>query len=273
MLPLTPGTVPSNSTDLSRRLQAGLARELHVPIETVDVTVRGSNDEEVENISLDLTAASLQAPAPKPPAVSGPAVHVRQLNLDARPLRVHGMPVQVEATAAELSCQWVTGSEGELWLHPARRGGLGHGRLRIWANFADLQPLLARIAAPLLAEHGFTLTSATAHLDPQGPTDRLSFRANLLVERAAMTATIEVTGIIAVNEAHSVCLEELHATSANPFVALGLGLFTGTLRNLQNRRLCLPEAMIGGLDPVRTYLDVVDEQVELRVDLRQPGTW
>jgi len=270
MLLLTPGPLPTGDTDLTRRLRAGLQHDLSLSDGAVRIEARGVATDRIEQIGVDLTGTNLQQPPQVLPAGAGTPVQIEALQVAGQDLLVRSVPVWLLATAQDLACQWRTTTDGHLRLEPAAQGGAGHGRFILRARPADLEPVVARIAAPLLAEHGFSLTGSSLHLPP-GEGD-LPFRADLEVVRGPLAATVQVTGTLTPGPDMSLGLLDLRATSSHPLVAMGLNMLTGTLQRMQERRYGPPESLTAPWATTNAQLSATQDEVQFCGDLHQRPT-
>lgn len=266
MLLLTPGPVPASDPDLTSRLRTGLPHDLHLPDAALRVEAHGVVPGRIERIALDLSGADLEHTPQSEAQAEGPQVHLGALHVTGHPLRVQSVPVWLTATVEDLACQWRTAGAG-LRLEPAAQGGTGHGHFKLAARTGDLEPVVARVAAPLLAEHGFTLTGSRLQVPP-GEGD-LPFHADLDVARGPLAATVQVTGRLEAGPDLSVSLQDLRATSTHPLVAMGLNLLTGTLQRMQERRWGPQESLTAPFATANARLSATQDEVQFCGELRQ----
>ena len=267
MLLLTPGPVPTSDTDLISRLRAGLQHDLHLPDRAIRIEARGAGIDRIERIGVDLTGADLQQPPQALPAGAGTPVQIGTLQIAGKNLQIGSVPVWLLAAVEDLACQWRTTTGGDLRLEPLAHGGSGQGRFTLRARQEDLEVVVSRIAAPLLAEHGFSLTGNSLHMPP-GEGD-LPFRADLEVARGPLAATVQVTGSLTPGPDMSLGLLDLQATSSHPLVAMGLNMLAGTLQRMQESRYGPPESLTAPWVTSHAQLSATQEEVLFCGELHQ----
>ena len=118
--------------------------------------------------------------------------------------------------------------------------------MEIAAQVADLEAGLLAIGRPLLAERGFTLTAVQLQVQATG-TSRAQVQVRAQVRRGLLRATIEGRGTAAVDQALVLTLSDLHVSSANPLVAMGLTMVGQHLRAWEGRRIELGGYLVGSL--------------------------
>src|SRR5699024_2111545 len=267
MLLLTPGPVPTSDTDLISRLRAGLQHDLHLPDRAIRIEARGAGIDRIERIGVDLTGADLLQPPQVLPAGAGIPVQIGTLQIAGQNLQIGSVPVWLLATAEDLACQWRTTTGGDLRLEPLAHGGSGQGRFTLRARQEDLEVVVSRIAAPLLAEHGFSLNRNSLHMPPEEAA--LPFHADVEVAPGALASLEQVTGSLTPWTDMSWGLLDRQATSSHPLVAMGLNRLAGTLQRMQESRYGPPESLTAPWVTSHAQLSATQEEVLFCGELHQ----
>lgn len=268
MLPFSPGPVPTTDAELTDRLRAGLVQLLRPDAaDRVRVRATGATAEHIEAVHIDLSGAGADPLAGEVPTTGGTPVTVDRLTLSGDPLTVRGVRAQVSGELNRIPAAWVTDGAGLLWLVPQEDGRPAggtdtSGEVEVAAQVTDLEAGVLAIGRPLLAERGFTLTGVQLQVEATG-TSRAEVRVRAQVRRGILSATVDGRGTASVDENLVLTLKDLHVSSANPLVSMGLSMVGRHLQAWEGRRIELGGYLVGGLRVTQVAVRSTGAQVAI----------
>lgn len=279
--------IPTTDAELNNLVAEIFERELAKGDFTLDTSAKDASARdrfsarfgthpEIERIAVDFTGAvakleenHLQASAQEQPAGAQPAEHqttaadasrptvatraetaLRSGSVTAHPLYVESMPVSIDLRGKNLALDWLTDTEGTLWLNtPDRKipGFEGSAELQLNLDDAEsaLRSMVGRMAkqeaAPVrIKDVGFDLDVARPLLGEQVFTLNGTVAGRYRFFGAKITARLVGT---LQNATATVILQEAHFSSTNPLVHLAFIVFRKKLRE----NLHKPIALVKGL--------------------------
>ncbi|RCK70051.1 hypothetical protein DT076_08630 [Desertihabitans brevis] len=184
-------------------------------------------------------------PPPEPPAAPPGArrtpASVRRAVLRARPVHLRGVPVEVEADAADLPFSWVEGGDrcGIEVAAPAPGWRL-RGTARASAPTRELVAAVRAAAAEELGRQGVRLTRFEVDLTGSGPRT-LRARVRTAVRKGLVSGSVTASGTASVDDALVLQLRDVRLTSRNPILAVALLVLRGKIRAAVGRPVPLAE--------------------------------
>ncbi|WP_298037603.1 hypothetical protein [uncultured Microbacterium sp.] len=194
-------------------------RRLDLDARDLDLRV----DVQPENSS----GARSEATAAEPEPLMRESGMLREFRLHASPLRIEGMPIDVDLRARDVPIEWAVFAEPLMENEPASdrmlapRAGGGRASLDASMRTADIAPLIAAIARPLLAQANIGLRSVSLDVRGSGAS-RLKIRASARVQWKRLTASVSATVRLCVSPDAVVEVRSLKLNSRNPLIAVAL---------------------------------------------------
>ena len=241
MLPLTGPRFPESVEELAVALHAGLAG---IDISPRELAISGEWPR-VKNLSIDLTGARISrtTPMPKKSAKTRTTIFVENLALSAAPVFFEDAPVHVRLHANETECRVAGDSPDESSLHLLNTK---NGSVMIEAQRADLETALKKFAHTFLAKQGAELKSAQLELLERSPRV-LAFRAEITAKAFVMTARVEVTGQLEIDEQLNLRVRELATTGHGVIATLATGFLRPRFAEIEKRSIPLAAYPFAGV--------------------------
>ena len=260
-IPLGSAPRPTTGDELAERVRSTIAEQAGG---SAAVRVSASIDgADIPSLELDLSG--LVVPD-SPPASRRTAVRARErgvvgkLSIEAHPVTVDGVPLDVTAEAENVPFSWVEGTDGSLaaeLVEPTPEAPLV-GAGRVAAPRTAVAAAVERRAAVLVAAQGLKLTKLDLDVTSQGPRAvTVAVRAQL--RKGILSATATGGAHATIGDDLVLTLSDVTATSGNPLVAALLVAAKGRLQALEGRRIDLGAQLPRGVR-------IVDVQIEASAD-------
>jgi len=260
---------PDDPAELARRVRQALVSQsagiTDASAVRVEATVDGAA---VPTLDIDLTGVVVGGVRKAPPAPEPVAVKTREagivgrLRVDAHPVTVEGVRVDVRAEAQNVAFSWVEGTGGELaaeLVEPSEHDPLV-GHVRIAAPQAEIVATVQRIAAELATAHGVTLSRLDVELVSRGPrAASVAVRAQL--RKGFLSATAQGGATATVDTDLVLTIADVSVTSGNPLVAGLLAAARSRVQAFEGRRIDLGEQLPPGIRLADVTLAIGDEVV------------
>ncbi|MBD5787635.1 hypothetical protein IF650_15830 [Cellulosimicrobium terreum] len=280
VLPLGRAPRPTTGPELAERARAALVEQVagdlgpgavtHLDVVRVSATVDGPD---VPTLDVDLTGVVVRRAASdttterasvRPGATdlaSGRRENgvIRHVRVDAHPVTVEGVPVDVELSADDVPFRWVEGADGSLGVEavePSVDAPL-RGHVRVAAPRAALVATAGRLIGEALREAGLTLSSFDVEIGSTGP--RSAHGSGFArVRKGILSASIRAQASIEVDGAMVLTVRELSLSSRNPVVAAALLAARKHVDEARGRTVDLAAELPPGIRIVDVRLDVDD---------------
>ncbi|MBD8077935.1 hypothetical protein [Cellulosimicrobium arenosum] len=286
VLPLGRAPRPSTGPELAVRLRDAFVEHAHPDVAHVErlrvhATVDGPD---VPALDVDLSGLVVRTTSGggRPTETTLPPVPVgdlidpaarredgtlRHLRIEAHPVTVEGVPVDVVVDADDVRFRWVEGADGSLGVELVDPGATGSGELvrgfvRVTAPQRDLIAAARRLIEKTLQETGgLVLTSFDVQVDSAGP--RAATAGGFArVRKRILSASIRARIAVDVDEHLVLTVRELSLTSRNPVVAAALLVARNHVDEARGRTVDLAAELPPGLRLADVRLDV-DESVAI----------
>ncbi|ROS23698.1 hypothetical protein [Cellulomonas sp. PhB150] len=260
---------PSTGDELADRVRSTVRDQVGGQVDVRRLQVRASLDgPDVPDLAIDLTGLVVAGARTAPPAPARVVVREREpgvvhrLTVDAHPVTVEGVAVDVRAEAEQVRFSWVEGVDGSLALElvePTPDAPLV-GTLRAAAPQTQLVAAIQRLAEQVAAGQGLKLTRLDVDLVSKGPR-AVSVAVRAQLRKGILSATATGGANATIDDALVLTLSDVTATSGNPLVAAVLAAGRGRLQALEGRRIDLGAQLPAGVRIVDLRLDVGDDVV------------
>ncbi|WP_435735793.1 hypothetical protein V5D56_13320 [Cellulosimicrobium sp. PMB13] len=283
VLPLGRAPRPATGAELAARVRSALVEVVagdlsegsveHLDRLSVSATVDGPD---VPTLDVDLsgvvvrptTSATGTTPTGEPvvPAPDGASTStaaredgvLRRVRVDAHPVTVEGVPVDVALEALDVPFRWVEGADGSLGVELVEPDDdaplLGHVRVAAPQD-ALVETARRLIEEPLRTMGGLSLSSFDVEIESTGP--RSARGAGFArVRKGILSASIHAKAVVEVDAAMVLTVRELSLTSRNPVVAAALLAARRHVEEAQGRRIDLAAELPAGLRLADVRLDV-----------------
>lgn len=265
MLPLAGASIPADPTTLARALGEGLrARGLNAR----EIQATGSSWPRLDRLTIDLTGAQASRALRLPTSheAIGKGITIGAFKLDAAPLLVEQVPVEVRSWLTDAVAEFSKDETGALFLTLDRAGA---GELEVKVAHAALEGGLHALARELAGKQGADVKSTKLELET--PTPRtLLFRVAVVARMMIMKATIHLRGRAELDDQVNVRLSELHAQGEGLFSALIESGLRPHLARFEKEIFALGELVAGGLR-VKELAISAGETIRLHATLASSG--
>ena len=255
VLPLGTAPRPTSAADLLARLRPVLLDALGPTVQgaeraQIDADLDGAD---VARLDVDLTGVHVRVGgAPSGATTPGPATSdvedvrsredavLRRLRVDAHPLVVEDVPVDVVAEAEGLRFRWIEDSAGGLGVEgvePDDAAPLA-GHVRVAAPRDAIVATARRLVATELQNLGLTLASLDVELESAGPRS-VTLRAFARVRKGILSASVRATATAEVDAHMVLTVRDLELSSRNPVVAALLLAARGELAKAEGHQVDL----------------------------------
>ncbi|MDF9876102.1 hypothetical protein [Cellulosimicrobium cellulans] len=269
VLPLGAAPRPTTAAELLARLRPVLLDALGPTVQgaeraRLDTALDGAD---VARLDVDLTGVHVRVGGtPSDATTSGPATSdvedvraredavLRRLRVDAHPLVVEDVPVDVVAEAEGLRFRWVEDSAGGLGVEPDDATPLT-GHVRVAAPRDAIVATARRLVATELQNLGLTLASLDVELESAGPRS-VTLRAFARVRKGILSASVRATATAEVDAQMVLAVRDLELSSRNPVVAALLVAARGELAKVEGRQVDLVSDLPPGVRLADVRVDV-----------------
>ncbi|MFC8923382.1 hypothetical protein [Cellulosimicrobium sp. NPDC057127] len=269
LLPLGRAPRPTTGAELAVRVHQAVRDEVgdraaHLDRLRVEAALDGPD---VASLAVDASgvvaavrsgvpAASREPWRPEQPRSSEPAT-LRSLRVDAHPVVVEDVPVDVTAEAEGLRFAWVETSDARLGIafvepdeaHPVS------GHVRVAVPQGALVATARRLLTEELATRGVALSSLDVEITSAGPRS-VAVRAFGRVRKGILSASVHAVLAADVDDRSVLRVRELDLSSRNPAVAALLVAARGHVDALRGRTFDLTADLPPGLRLADLRLDV-----------------
>ncbi|MGN7701120.1 hypothetical protein [Cellulosimicrobium sp. 22601] len=277
VLPFGAAPRPTTSVDLRARLRPALLDLLGPTVEGAD---RARLDAEldgpdVSRLDVDLTGVRVRvggqgtAPGAERASTDGHETRdvedvraredavLRRVRVDAHPLLVEDVPVDVVAEAEGLRFRWVEDTAGGLGIEPVEPDDAAHlsGHVRVAAPRDALVETARRLVATELQNLGLTLASLDVDLESAGPRS-VTLRGFARVRKGILSASVRAAGTAEVDAHMVLTVRDLELSSRNPVVAALLLAARGELAKAEGHRVDLVSDLPPGVRLADVRVDV-----------------
>jgi hypothetical protein len=238
-LPLGSAPRPTTAPDLLARLRPAVVEALGPDVDGLErVRLDAALDgPDVTRLEVDLTGVRVRVAGSRGAGAVGrdpsgqrshtvDAVHSREdatlhrLRVDAHPLTVEDVPVDVVAEVDGLRFRWVEGTDGSLAVEavePSDDAPLG-GHVRVAAPRDAVLATARRLVATELEGVGLSLVSLDVDLVSDGPRS-VSVRGFARVRKGILSASVRATATAEVDSRMVLTVRDVGLSSRNPVVA------------------------------------------------------
>ncbi len=173
---------------------------------------------------------------------------LRRLRVDAHPLTVEDVPVDVTAEVEGLRFRWVEGSDGTLAVEGVEPddGAPLSGHVRVAAPREALLALVRRLVTTELQGIGLALVSLDVELVSDGPR-RVSVRGSARVRKGVLSASVRARATAEVDSRMVLTVRDVELSSRNPVVAALLLVARGELAKVEGRSVDLVADLPAGV--------------------------
>ncbi|MBM7819775.1 hypothetical protein JOE63_002252 [Cellulosimicrobium cellulans] len=262
VLPLGTAPRPTTSTELLARLRPVLLDLLGPTVEGADRARLDADLDgpDVARLDVDLTGVRVRiggsgqgsvhgtehgtADAPETRDVedvrSREDAVLRRLRVDAHPLLVEDVPVDVVAEAEGLRFRWVEDTAGALGIEPVEPDDAAplSGHVRVAAPRDAVVETARRLVATELQNLGLTLASLDVELAAGGPRS-VTLRGFARVRKGILSASVRATATAEVDARMVLTVRDLELSSRNPVVAALLLAARGELAKAEGHQVDL----------------------------------
>jgi len=263
---------PASAPDLVARLRPVLLDLLgptvqHAERARIDAGLYGAD---VARLDVDLTGVHVRLGGTTSGATaSGPATSdvedvrsredavLRRLRVDAHPLVVEDVPVDVVAEAEGLRFRWVEDAGGALGVEGVEPDDAAPltGHVRVAAPRDAIVATARRLVATELQNLGLTLASLDVELESAGPRS-ITLRAFARVRKGILSASVRATATAEVDARMVLAVRDLELSSRNPVVAALLVAARGELAKVEGRQVDLVSDLPPGVRLAEVRVDV-----------------
>ncbi|MFD4991840.1 hypothetical protein ACFWH7_12440 [Cellulosimicrobium cellulans] len=272
VLPLGTAPRPTTAAELLGRLRPVLLDALGPTVQgaeraRLDADLDGAD---VARLDVDLTGVHVRVGgAPADATTSGPATCdvedvrsredavLRRLRVDAHPLVVEDVPVDVLAEVEGLRFRWVEDSAGGLGVEGVEPDDAAPltGHVRVAAPRDAIVATARRLVATELQNLGLTLASLDVELESAGPRS-VTLRGFARVRKGILSASVRATATAEVDAQMVLAVRDLELSSRNPVVAALLVAARGELAKVEGRQVDLVSDLPPGVRLADVRVDV-----------------
>lgn len=195
MIPLGPGDIPVNQSEIESRVASTLAKLIGTGSAPA-VHAHAPSPDTIHALNVDLTGVEVAATRAVRPSGLVPLgnVAVASLKLIGTPAYIHGAPAEVSAESWNIPMQWMRDDRGDLWLtiNDAANdtSAAFGGNLRASIKTSDLEKAATVFLADLAQQNGARLKDLQLRVDVQD-NSRIHISANIAASKFMMTARLQ----------------------------------------------------------------------------------
>jgi hypothetical protein len=239
-IPISGATLPATADLLRDQIEAGL-RALDITPRAVSVSAPAWPA--VADLKLDLSGAAPEklGEFPRVEGAGEGTIYVERLLLEARPLTLEGLPLQIEirAFSATLQMTRLSGSNHALVLQQA-----ADGTVEVSAQHGDLEGLAHTLVAAQAKKHGLEVKETRLAFTQRGPRS-LSFQGDVTAKVMIMKAHLTVTGDLDLDDALQLRISNLRLTGGGMAATLARGFLQPQFDKLQAKPISLGTLALG----------------------------
>jgi hypothetical protein len=273
VLPLGRAPRPTDAAELLARLRPVLLDALGPTVQGAE-RVRidaGLDGADVARLDVDLTGVHVRVGGgtPSDATRSGRATSdvedvrsredavLRRLRVDAHPLVVEDVPVDVVAEAEGMRFRWVEDTAGGLGVEGVEPDDAVPltGHVRVAAPRDAVVETARRLVATELQNLGLTLASLDVELESAGPRS-VTLRGSARVRKGILSASVRATATAAVDAQMVLTVRDLELSSRNPVVAALLVAARGELAKAEGHQVDLVSDLPPGVRLADVRVDV-----------------
>ncbi|MFB7887234.1 hypothetical protein ACFCZ3_04285 [Cellulosimicrobium cellulans] len=276
VLPLGTAPRPTTAAELLARLRPVLLDALGPTVQgaeraRLDADLDGAD---VARLDVDLTGVHVRVGGASPSTPTdttstGPTTSdvedvrsredavLRRVRVDAHPLVVEDVPVDVVAEAEGLRFHWVEDAAGGLGVEGVEPDDAAPltGHVRVAAPRDAIVATARRLVATELQNLGLTLASLDVELESAGPRS-VTLRAFARVRKGILSASVRATATAEVDAQMVLAVRGLELSSRNPVVAALLVAARGELAKVEGRQVDLVSDLPPGVRLADVRVDV-----------------
>ena len=242
MFPLKTSSFPTTAAELADRLNDSLRDAFHLPGDPV--VIREIAYPHLATISVSLDGAQLKGSPPGIPSASGESVSALTVDsFTASGARLAVGPAAIdfalEATGVDLRRANDRDGNIVLLLHNA-----GQGRIDLSTATADLEALIAEVAAAEAGKHGVAVDNVQLSLRSSGPRS-LGAEVRLRGRKLFVSASLRITGRLDLDDQLNARISGLDCTGEGAIASVACGILNPQLQRLDGRVFPLMSLPIG----------------------------
>jgi hypothetical protein len=267
VLPLGSAPRPTTAADLLARLRPAVLDVLGPQVEGADRARLAAelDGPDVARLDVDLTGVRVRVTGPAHPSrdegsTPRESAHVvddvrsrqdatlRRLRVDAHPLTVEDVPVDVAAEVEGLRFRWVEGIDGSLAAEAVEPddGAPLNGHVRVAAPRDAVLATVRRLAATELQGIGLTLSSLDVELVSDGPRC-VALHGFARVRKGILSASVRARATAEVDARMVLAVRDVELSSRNPVVAALLLAARGELARVDGQSVDLAAELPDGV--------------------------
>ena len=241
MLPLAGPGFPASLETLIAALRGGFAGR---GISVRDIRADGEWPRLAE-LTIDLSGAQLSRATRPARANTEPqsGVTIARLAIKAAPFYFETTPLHLDFRAQDAGCGFARDDAQDPVLQLTGAGG---GSVVVEAQRADLEAALKTLAAEALAKQGADVKSARLELTDRGPRS-LGFRAEVTAKAFVMTARVNVTGRLDVDDELNLRVRDLATGGDGMIASLAGGFLRPRFAEIEKRAIPLAAFSFAGV--------------------------
>ena len=241
MLPLSAEAIPSTVPELVEALRRGLIEH---SLEPRRLDAQGEALSSVEILHIDLSGAHLtrDSRSPKTEEAGDSIVEIAHFELLGVPVYFEKAPVEVRLAASGVKAgMGITEGHGSLVLKSAVSGTVS-----VEATREALESFLQAVATEAAKKQGFEVRKTTLAFTQEGPRT-VTFRAEVTAKVFVMSATLALTGRLAIDDALNARISNLALDGDGMILKLAGSYAKPHLDRLEGREFSLLAFTPGGL--------------------------
>ena len=242
MFPLNTSSFPTTASELASRLNESLRDAFHLSGDPV--AVREIAYPHLATIAVSLDGAQLKGSPPAIPSVTGeaaPALTVDSFAASGSRLAVGPAAIDFALEATGVDLRRASDRDGNivLLLHNAAQG-----RIDLSTATADLEALIAEVAAAEAGKHGVAVDNVQLSLRSSGPRS-LAAEVRLRGRKLFVSASLRITGRLDLDDQLNARISGLDCTGQGAIASLACGILKPQLQRLDGRIYPLMSLPIG----------------------------
>jgi hypothetical protein len=242
MFPLKTSTFPSTAAELTLRLNEAVRGVFDLPSEPVEI--REAAYPHLASIAISLDGARLEARPQEIPSVSGqpvPALSVDSLTAEGSRLAVGPASIDFALAAKEVELHRANDAKGNVVLLLQKAA---HGRIDISTATADLEALIAELAAAEAGKHGVAVDNVQLSLRSSGSRS-LAAEVRLRGKKLFMSASLRITGQVDLDDNLNAKISGLNCGGEGAIASVACGVLKPQLQKLDGRVFPLMSLPLG----------------------------
>jgi hypothetical protein len=242
MFPLNTGTFPNTSVQLANQLNDSLRQ--HFRLTADPVKIQEIAYPHLASIEVSLDGADLKEQPPAIPEVRGeavPALTVDRFKASGQRMAVGPAAIDFGLEADDVDLRRALDAKGNvlLLLHTARQG-----RIETSIATADLEALIAKVAAAEARKHGVAVDNVQLFLRSSGSRS-LAAEVRLRGKKLFMSASLRITGQLDLDGQLNARISGLDCVGEGAIASVACGFLKPHLETLEGRVFPLMSLPIG----------------------------